>query len=132
MKNVWNIANSVRDSTENKQVLLSGIIKRENRNYNDKILEINARMASYSEGHKLIFTTNNDSDGTCLNRRRLHLNKKGYSKFLLNLIELMKSIYFDFMHAAQLRQTSSNISLCKSIYEALKCHRHLRTLFSPF
>ena len=48
-------------------------------------------MASDSEGQGLIFI-NNNIDGTCLNRGRLHLNKKGYSKFSLNLIELMKSI----------------------------------------
>ena len=49
-------------------------------------------MASYSEGQRLLFIDNDNVDGTCLNRGRLHLNKTGYSKFSLNLIESMKSI----------------------------------------
>ena len=39
-------------------------------------------MASYSEGQRLLFIDNDNVDGTCLNRGRLHLNKTGYSKFL--------------------------------------------------
>ena len=50
------------------------------------------RMASYSEGQWLIFVNNNNIDGTCLNRGRLYLNKKGCSKFSLNLFESMKSV----------------------------------------
>ena len=47
-------------------------------------------MTSYSEGQRLIFI--NNIDGTCLNRGRLHSNKKDYSKFSLNLIESIKGI----------------------------------------
>ena len=46
--------------------------------------------------------------------------KKGYSKFSLNLIESVKNIWLDVMHTAQHIETSSNISLWKSTYEALK------------
>ena len=49
-------------------------------------------MASYSEGQGLIFINKNNINRTCLNTGRSHLNKKGYSKFLLNLIELIKSL----------------------------------------
>ena len=82
---------SIGDCSENTQVLLSGIINREDGNYNDKISEKNTRMTSYSEGQRLIFI-NNNIDGTCLNRGRLHSNKKDYSKFSLNLIESIKDI----------------------------------------
>ena len=92
MKNIKKIAKSIRDCSENTQVLLSGIINREDGNYNDKTSEINTRMASYSEGQRLIFIKDSNIDGTCLNRGRLHLNKKGYNKFSLNLIESMESI----------------------------------------
>ena len=91
MKNIRKIVKSIRDCSKNTQVLLSGIINRDDGNYNDKISEINARMASYSEGQGLTFINNNNIDGACLNRGRLHLNKKGYGKFSLNLIESMKS-----------------------------------------
>ena len=56
-------------------------------------------MAPYSEGQGLIFISNDNIDGTCLNRGRLQLNKKGYSKFS------MKSIWLDVMNAAQLIET---------------------------
>ena len=92
MKTTRKIVKSIRDCSENTQVLLSGIINLEEGNYNDKISEIDTRMASYCESQGLIFLNDNNIDGICLNRGGLHLNKKGYSKFSLNLIESMKSI----------------------------------------
>ena len=127
MENIRKIVKSIMDCSENTQVLLSGIINPEDGNCNEKISEINARMTWCSEGQRLIIEgqgliiiNNNNIDGTCLNRGRLHLNKKGYSKFSLNLIESVKSIWLDVVHAAQLIETSSNISLRKSTYETLK------------
>ena len=55
---------SIRDCSGNTQLLFSGIINREDWNYNDKISEINTRMASYSESQKLIFINNNDINRT--------------------------------------------------------------------
>ena len=79
---------SIRDYLENTQVLLSGIINREDGNYNNNNREINIRMVSCSEVQEFIFiNSNNNIVGTCLNRGRLHLNKKGYSKFSLNFDE---------------------------------------------
>ena len=92
MKSIKKIVKSIRDCSEYMQVSLSGIINREDDNYSDKISEINTRMASYSKVQGLIFININNMNGTCLNRGRLHLNKKGYSKFSLNLIESVKSI----------------------------------------
>ena len=82
---------STRDCSENTQVLLSGIMNREDGNYNNRTSEINTRMASYSEGQGYFSINNNNIDRTCLNRGKLHLNNKGYSKFSLNLLESMKS-----------------------------------------
>ena len=82
---------STRDYSENTQVLLSGIMNREDGNYNNRTSEINTRMASYSEGQGYFSINNNNIDRTCLNRGKLHLNNKGYSKFSLNLLESMKS-----------------------------------------
>ena len=70
MKNIRKIVKLIRDCSENTQVLLSGIVNREGGNYNDKI----SRMGSDSEGQGLIFINNNNIDGVCLSRRRLHLN----------------------------------------------------------
>ena len=72
MKSIREIVKSIKDCSENTQVLLSGIISREDVNYSDKISEINMRMASSRQGQRLIFTDNNSIDGTCLNRGRLH------------------------------------------------------------
>ena len=41
-------------------------------------------MASHKEGQWLIFINNGNIDDTYLNRERLHLNKKGYSKISLH------------------------------------------------
>ena len=67
---------SIGDYSENMQVL-SGIFNQEDGNYSDRTLK---QMVSYDEVQEFIFINNNNSiDGTCLNRGRLHLNKKGYS-----------------------------------------------------
>ena len=50
VKTIRKTVKLIRDSSGNTQVLLSGIINQEDGNYNDKISEINTRMASYSEG----------------------------------------------------------------------------------
>ena len=79
---------SIRDYSENTQALLSGIINWEDESYNDNDSEINIRMVSYSEVQELVFINNNNNiDCTCFNRGRLHLNKKGYSKFSHNFDE---------------------------------------------
>ena len=84
MKNIRKIVKSIRDSSENTQVLLSGIMNREDGNYNNKISETNTRMASYRKCQEFIFINNNNNiDGTCLNRGRLHLNKKAIVSFHL-------------------------------------------------
>ena len=69
---------SIRDYSENTQLLFSGKTNREDGNNNSKT---SIRMVSYSEVQKFIFKNNNNIDGTCLNGGRLHLNKKRYSKF---------------------------------------------------
>ena len=83
-------------------------------------------MASYLEaqGAQVLFINTDNIDATCLNRERLHLNKKGCSKFSFNLIESMKSMRLDVVHAAQFIKTSSNVSLRKSTYETLKSLRN--------
>ena len=82
MKKNRKIVKSIRDCSEYTRYYY-----REDVNYNNKISKINTRMASYSEGQRLLFVDNDNVDGTCLNRGRLRLNKTGYSKFSLNLIE---------------------------------------------
>ena len=67
---------SIRDYAENRKVLLSGVINGEDGNYNDNNSEINIRMVSRSEVQKFIFINdNNNINGTCCKRERLHLNK---------------------------------------------------------
>ena len=45
----------MRSCSENTQVFLFGIINREDGNDNDKISEIDLRMASYSESQGLFY-----------------------------------------------------------------------------
>ena len=99
---------SIRDYSENAQVLLSGVINREDGNYNDNNHEINIRMVSCSEFQVFIFISNNIDD-ICFNRARLHLHKKGYSKFSLNFVTLMKSMMMNRFGGMVDRQKASGI-----------------------
>ena len=79
---------------------MSGTINQQDGNYKDNNSEINIRIVSWDQVQEFIFIYNdNNIDGTYLNRGRLHLNKKEYSKFSLNLFESMKSVWLDVMHA---------------------------------
>ena len=62
MKNITKIVKSISDCSENTKVLLYGIINRDDGNHNDKISEMNNRMASYSKGQGLIFINNNNNN----------------------------------------------------------------------
>ena len=65
-------------------------------------------MVSCSEFQVFIFISNNIDD-ICFNRARLHLHKKGYSKFSLNFVTLMKSMMMNRFGGMVDRQKASGI-----------------------
>ena len=65
------------------QVVISRIIKRYDQDYNEEIQSINDKLQPFCTSKGLPFIDNNNIDKSCLNKGKLHLNRRG-SSFLAN------------------------------------------------
>ena len=66
--------------TESKIELgFSGIAARGDTNKEEDIVSTNKRLEKYCKGNEFFFIDNSNIDASCLNKSKLHLNKKGTS-----------------------------------------------------
>ena len=65
------------------QVVISGLIKRYDQDFNEDIKSINENIQSLCTSKGLSFIDNSNIDKSCLNRSKLHLKRRG-SSFLAN------------------------------------------------
>ena len=68
-----------------------GEIEREDQDFEDQIKLINAKLENFYKGRGIRFINNNDIDGTCLNRSRLHLSKSGTALLIKNVSKVVSS-----------------------------------------
>ena len=71
------------DTHRQPQVVISSLIKRYDQDFNEDIKSINEKIWSLCTSKGLHFINNSNIDKSCLNRSKLHLNRKG-SPFLAN------------------------------------------------
>ena len=71
---------------EDKEVMISGIITREDK-YNKKIDRVNNLSMEYCENNNLLFINNNNITQDMLNRGKLHLRKIGITQLVKNFRE---------------------------------------------
>ena len=62
------------DVNNEVQIAFQGFIHRDNQNFEEEIKEINRKLENLCKGKGDRFM-NNNIDGSCLNRNKLHLNK---------------------------------------------------------
>ena len=80
------------DKVEEIKICFSSIIFRDDQNFHEDIKKINSKLKSFCEGKGLYFLDNENIDGSCLNRGRLHLNRKGTSMMKKNISNFINSI----------------------------------------
>ena len=85
---VEKIRKLIKEIDENKhenitQVVISSIIKQYDQDYNEKIQSINDKLQRFCASKGLSFIDNNNIDKSCLDKGKLHLNRRG-SSFLAN------------------------------------------------
>ena len=83
---VKKIKKSVKEIEENDgsaDMVISGLIKRFDRNGIDDIERIKEKLKRWCIGKGLTFIDNNNIDESCFNRGKLHLNRRG-SSYLAN------------------------------------------------
>ena len=61
----------------------SSLIKRYHQDFNDDIANINEKLQRFCNSKGLSFIDNNNIDRSCLNKDKLHLNRRG-SSYLAN------------------------------------------------
>ena len=71
------------DTHKKPQVVISGLIKRYDQDFNEDIKSINEKIQNLCTSKGLSFIDNSNIDKSCLNRSKLHLNRRG-SSFLAN------------------------------------------------
>ena len=71
------------DTHKKPQVVIFSLIKRYDQDFNEDIKSINEKIQSQCTSKGLSFIDNSNIDKSCLNRNKLHLNRRGYS-FLAN------------------------------------------------
>ena len=84
----------IEDTNPNIEVIISGLIHREDREENDEIASINNQLESYCNSKNLLFVNNNNMESSCLAKDKLHLNKTGNSIFAKNIISILKKIWY--------------------------------------
>ena len=82
----------IEDTNSNIQVIISGLMHREDREVNDEIASINNQLESYCNSKIFLFLNNDNMKSFCLAKDKLHLNKTGNSIFAKNIISILKKV----------------------------------------
>ena len=69
------------------QITSSGVIHCNDQGFAEEIKEINRKLENLYKGKRIKFINNNNIDGSCLNRSKLHLNKSGTAVTIVLLIK---------------------------------------------
>ena len=75
------------------QVVISSIIKRYDQDYNEKIQSINDKLQWSSTSKGLSFIDNYNFDKSCLNKGKLHLNRRGSSFSANNFKKFVNTLW---------------------------------------
>ena len=80
------------DTHKKPQVVMSSLIKRYYQNFIEDIKSINEKVQSLCTSKGLSLIDNNNIDESCLNRGKLHINKRGSSLLANKFKEFVRSL----------------------------------------
>ena len=80
------------DSEKETEIIFSGLIQRKDHDFRDQIEEIIGKLKRYCESKGYRLVENSNINGAFLNRRKLHLNKKGTALHSTNIANVVKYI----------------------------------------
>ena len=72
------------------QITSSGVIHCNDQGFEEEIKEINRKLENLYKGKRIKFINNNNIDGSCLNRSKLHLNKSGTALLVKKFSQALK------------------------------------------
>ena len=91
LKKLKKVVKAIKESSEETEIIISGVIKREDGDYDKDITELNAKLKTYCSSNSFVYIDNENIDSSCLDRNKLHLNKKGSKLFSFNIIGALKN-----------------------------------------
>ena len=80
------------DKDHSLKTAFSSIINPEDKDFRDKINDVNNTLKNYCNSAGMDFIDNSNTDGSCLNRGKLHLNRKGTAALAKNLSRFVNSL----------------------------------------
>ena len=80
------------DKQNPPKVVISSLIKRYDQDVNDDIANINEKLQRFCNSKGLSFIDNSNIDRTCLNKGKLHLNRRGLSYLANNFKKFVGSL----------------------------------------
>ena len=91
-KKIKKVVKLTEDTNPDIQVIISGLIHREDREVNDEIASIYNQLESYYNSKNFLFVKNDNMKSSCLVKDKLHLNKSGNSIFAKNIVSALKKV----------------------------------------
>ena len=99
VKKAKKLVSAVKEVDKNQSVKIAfcSILSREDEDFKDKISDINNKLINYCNSAGMDFIDNSNIDGSCLNRGKLHLNRKGTAPLAKKLFRFVKSLPSDWI-----------------------------------
>ena len=92
VKKIKKLVKQIEENDGSTDKVVSGLIKRFDRNAIDDIGKINEKLKRWCIGKRLTFIDNNNINEFCLNRGKLHLNRRGLSYLANHLKKFIESL----------------------------------------
>ena len=89
------------DKNYSVKIAFCSIINREDEDFKDKINDVNNKHKNYCNSAGMDFIGNSSITGSCLNRGKVHLNRKGTAALPKNLCRFVKSLPLDWIITAR-------------------------------
>ena len=83
------------DKDNSIKIAFSSIINREDEDFKDKINDVNNKPKNYGNSAGIDFIDNSKIDGSCLNRGKLHPNRKGTTALAKIFCRFVRSLPVD-------------------------------------
>ena len=83
------------DKDNSIKIAFSSIINREDEDFKDKINDVNNKTKNYGNSAGIDFIDNSKIDGSCLNRGKLHPNRKGTTALAKIFCRFVRSLPVD-------------------------------------
>ena len=83
------------DKDNSIKIAFSSIINHEDEDFKDKIMDVNNKLKNYCNSAGVDFIDNSNIDGSCLNKGKLHLNRKGTAALAKIVCRFVRSLPVD-------------------------------------